>query len=359
MSLPVVMPEAITPEWLTAALRGSGALSHASVVGIERVRVGTGLVGQSVRFTLTYDRDEPGAPASVVGKFPSPEPVSRATGIAGGIYEREVRFYREVAPTVHIRTPRCHASVFDPATSDFVLLLEDLAPARQGDQIAGCTIAQAELALDELARLHAPRWGEAALSGLEWLPHATPTGLARRGQMYQAVWPRFLETYEGALPPGGVALGERFGRALTRGLDPSGAPPCVTHGDYRIDNMMFGTEAGGYPLAVVDWQTVGISAGAFDAAYLLGAGPLVAERRRDEERLVRRYHDALRDGGVTGYGWDALWRDYRRGSLHGLVMTVVSSMIVDTDARGVAMFSAMAERHFTHALDLEADEFLS
>jgi hypothetical protein len=39
-------------------------------------------------------------------------------------------------------------------------------------------------------------------------------------------------------------------------------------------------------------------------------------------------------------------------------MTVVSSMIVDTDERGVAMFSTMAERHFTHALDLDADEFL-
>jgi hypothetical protein len=359
MTLPIVAPDAITPAWLTQALRAAGVISGASVTAITRQRVGTGLVGQNVRFTLTYDRDEPDAPASVVGKFPSTEPMSRATAVGGGIYERETRFYREVAPTVRIRTPRCFAALFDPASSDFVLLMEDLAPARQGDQIAGCTIAQSELALVELAGLHAPRWGEVALSGLDWLPRATPESLRRREALYRLVWPRFLETYAGALPPGGVALGERFGRALARGLDPGEAAPSVTHGDYRIDNMMFGTEAGGYPVAVVDWQTVGIGVGAWDAAYFLGAGPLIDDRRAHEERLVRRYHDALLEGGVTGYAWDTCWRDYRQGTLHGLIMTVVSSMIVDTDARGVAMFSAMAERHFTHALDLDADEFLA
>jgi hypothetical protein len=359
MSVPVVAADAITPAWLTEALRGSGAISRASVAGVERMRVGTGLVGQCIRFTLTYYHDEPDAPASVVGTFPSPEPVSRATGVAGGIYEREVRFYREVAPTVRIRTPRPFAAMFDPTTSDFVLLLEDLAPARQGDQIAGCSVAEAERALVDLAGLHAPRWGEPALSGLDWLPRATQESLKRREATYRAVWPRFLETYAGALPPGGVELGERIGRALSRGLDPGDATRCVTHGDYRIDNMMFGTEEGGYPLAVVDWQTVGIGVGAWDAAYFLGAGPLIEDRRAHEERLLRRYYDALLDEVVTGYAWDTCWRDYRRGSLHGLVMTVVSSMIVDTDARGVAMFSTMAERHFIHALDLNADEFLS
>jgi hypothetical protein len=277
--------------------------------------------------------------------------------VNGGIYEREVRFYREVAPTVRIRTPRCHVASFDSDTHDFVLLFEDLAPARQGDQITGCSIAQVELALDELAGLHAPRWGEKALAGLDWLPRATPAGLRGRQMLYNRVWPAWLEIYERALPPGGAELGERFGRALARAVDPSESPPCVVHGDYRVDNMMFGTAEGGYPLAVVDWQTVAIGAGASDAAYMLGAGPLPEQRREHEEGLVRRYHAALLEGGVRGYTWDQCWRDYRRGTTHGLVMTVVSSMIVQTDARGVAMFSAMAERHFQHALDLDATEF--
>ena len=41
-----------------------------------------------------------------------------------------------------------------PGRAEGVLVLEDLAPAEQGDQIAGCTVGQAELAVDEAARLH-------------------------------------------------------------------------------------------------------------------------------------------------------------------------------------------------------------
>lgn len=351
-------PEAVTAAWLTEALRDSGALQETAVVGVQRQRVGTGLVGQSVRFTLAYDREEPAAPASVVGKFPSPEPVSRQTGIAGGIYEREVRFYREIAGTVAIRTPRCHAAAFDPATGNFVILLEDLAPARQGDQIRGCTVAEAELAMVALAGLHAPHWGRAASGDFAWLPRPSAAGGGQRAVLYEMVWPRFLENYRDALPPGGIELGERFGRSLASWMEPGSAALTVTHGDYRIDNMMFATPAGGYPLAVVDWQTVAWGIGAWDAAYCLGAGPPVEARREHERALLRRYHDALVAGGVRDYTREQCWQDYRRGSLHGLIMTVVSSMIVDTDARGIAMFAAMAERHFTHALDLDAAALL-
>ena len=80
-------------------------------------------------------------------------------------YEREVRFYKEIAPTVGIRTPRCYHADWDRDSGLFVLLLEDLAPAQQGDQIDGCTLEQAALALDELAKLHAPRWADPTARG--------------------------------------------------------------------------------------------------------------------------------------------------------------------------------------------------
>ena len=73
---------------------------------------------------------------------------------------------------------------------------------------------------------------------------------------------------------------------------------------------------------------------------------------------MRRYHDALVERGVTGYGWDACWDDYRRFSLSGLQMAVIASMIVRVDERGDAMFLAMAERHTAQALDLGADRLL-
>ena len=138
----------ITDEWMSQALGVDVAI-------VEEQRVGTGQVGMCVRYRLEGSED---APARVVAKLPSDDDVSRATGMAMRNYEREVRFYNEIAPTVGIRTPRCYHADWDQASGLFVLLLEDLAPAQQGDQIEGCTLEEAALALDELAKLHAPRW---------------------------------------------------------------------------------------------------------------------------------------------------------------------------------------------------------
>jgi hypothetical protein len=49
-------------------------------------------------------------------------------------YEREVQFYRSVAATVGIRIPRGYVAEFDPGTYWFVLVMEDLAPAVDGNR---------------------------------------------------------------------------------------------------------------------------------------------------------------------------------------------------------------------------------
>ena len=62
----------------------------------------------------------------MVGKFPSSGEQSRATGVALGNYLREVRFYQQLAPTALIHTPRCYFTEVDEATSDFVLIMEEV-----------------------------------------------------------------------------------------------------------------------------------------------------------------------------------------------------------------------------------------
>jgi hypothetical protein len=53
-----------------------------------------------VRYALRYDRPYehtgPRAPATVVGKFSSPDAASAAAGVATLTYETEVAFYREL-----------------------------------------------------------------------------------------------------------------------------------------------------------------------------------------------------------------------------------------------------------------------
>jgi aminoglycoside phosphotransferase (APT) family kinase protein len=131
----------------------------------------------------------------------------------------------------------------------------------------------------------------------------------------------------------------------------------VAHGDYRLDNLLFGTRAGGSPVAVVDWQTVAHGPGIADLSYFLGAGLLPAARQTHEHDLVRSYHAGLDAGGVS-IDWDDCWRDYRRHTFAGLVMAVAASMLVEQTDRGDDMFMAMANRHGRHALDLEAEALL-
>ena len=124
----------------------------------------------------------------MIAKLPSPDPTSRATGIGLRNYEREVCFYLEIAPTVDIRVARCYHAEWDAGTGDFVLLMEDLAPAEQGNQISGCDSDQARIAVLELAKLHGPRWGDPALDDIEWLSRRT----AADSQQLAMLWAMFL-----------------------------------------------------------------------------------------------------------------------------------------------------------------------
>jgi hypothetical protein len=357
--LPLISdPQAVTPEWLTAVLRRGGVDHGARILGFEREVVGTGQMGRNVRFDLRWDDAAAELPPTVVCKFPSDNPTSRATGAAQGAYAKEIRFYQELADTVDIRTPRCFLAEIADNGGDFIMVMEDLAPALQGDQLAGCTPDQAALALEEAAKLHAPRWGDLSLHALTFVSHPGLEGALLLEAFYGSVFPGFVARYSARLPADALGVAERLGRSLAHWSRGAAGPLTVTHGDYRLDNMLFGSDAGGYPLAVVDWQTVAHGYALADAAYFMGAGLLTEDRRKHEADLIRAYWDQLRARGVEGYAWDDCWRDYRRFTFGGVIMAVVASMIVEQTDRGDDMFMAMATRHATHALDLDAEEFL-
>src|SRR5262249_33612447 len=130
-------PESLTPEWLTAALAAGGHPGEARVVAAEATPVGTGPMCDSGRAAPPYDRATE-APLTLVARRPAADPTSGATALGMRSYEKEVRFYQELAPTLAVRTPRVLHADIDVATAGFVLLMEDMAPATAGDQLAGC-----------------------------------------------------------------------------------------------------------------------------------------------------------------------------------------------------------------------------
>jgi hypothetical protein len=351
----VADPVAVTPAWITDVLRRAG--HDVTVTDVVATPVGTGQMAHNERFTLTYEGDPGDAPRTVVGKFPSPDPTSRASG-ATGAYATEVRFYRELAPTVAIRTPRCLWGAHDD-TGDFVLILEDLAPAAQGDQIAGCSLAQAEAAVHNLAGLHGPRWNDPALRELDWVVGGTGEGRsAGLAQYMELATAPFVDRYRDRLTPEDADLLQRFAPVAGAWSTGRMAPFAPVHGDYRLDNLLFATAAGGDPVATVDWQTLSIGLPLHDLAFFLGNSLHPEQRRAHERDLVERYHAALGHHGVHDYRLDACWDDYRYGQFHGLVITILGSMAVVQTDRGDDMFMAMAARHCAAIRDLEAEALL-
>jgi hypothetical protein len=246
----------------------------------------------------------------------------------------------------------------DVETASFVLLLEDMAPAEQGDQLRGCSRDMAKVAVDELVRLHAPRWGDPALEALDWLHRDRAAQREFLLVLLPSAWDGFRDRYADHLGDDVLTTGGALFGNLESYLGTDTRPWTVIHGDYRLDNLLFDLTPGGVPLTVVDWQTCTHGPALQDVAYFIGAA-MPADMRRDAETdLVRGYHAGLVAAGVADYGWDRCWRDYRRGSWAGLIMAVAASMLVERTERGDEMFLTMAARHSRHALDLDAIDLL-
>lgn len=352
---PVLKPEEMNEAWFTGLLRERG--HDVSVADITRTRIGTGQIGKCIRFDLVYTGAAGNAPASLVGKFPSDELLSRQTGVKLRNYYREVGFYRHLADKIIISVPECYYAAIIDEGPEFVLLLQDMAPAQQGDQLAGCSAEIARAAVLELVGLQAPTWCDESLRQYDWLlPGDDDIDVP---SLYAELLPGFLDRYGEALAADERDIIARVGASGSCPLFvPASTPFCIEHVDYRLDNMLI-REVGGVPrMTVVDWQTLCIGKPMNDVAYFMGAGLLPQVRREVEGAILRDYHAALREAGVEGYGWEQCWTDYRKGSFSGFGVTVVASMIVERTERGDEMFTTMARRHARHAIDLQADEFL-
>lgn len=344
MSVPTD-PAAFTAEWLAAVLRApSGSLK-----GFTARAVGTGQMSKSYRIALDWNGF--GVPASVIAKCPSLDAKTRAIAQALKCYTLELGWYRELAREAQVACPRCLHLESANNDLDFVLLLEDLAPAQQGDQLAGANIKQIETALKQAARLHAPFWGNGRADAFEWLrPNENATGMIR--MLLPALYPQFRERYAQRLSPDILDMGEAFVTRLGGYLTRTPAAITVQHRDFRIDNILFAP--GDERAFIVDWQTLGIGAGASDVAYLIGTS--IADpnlRKREERRLVEFYAQELASLGVTADA-DALWQEYRLYAFSGFLMAVLASMNVERTERGDEMFAVMAERPAWQILALDS-----
>jgi len=345
---PVARPDDLTAGWLTAVL------GHDRVSGFTVARIGTGQMSECYRISLTYARGEWG-PSSVVLKVAASDPVSRQTGQALGLYEREVRFYADLAPRLGGPIAHCYHASHQPETGVFTLLIDDAAPAEVGNELRGAALADAKLALTELGRLHAPLMGGEIPADAQWLHRETPMNQA----LISGLFAGFLDRYGDSITPEQRLVCQRLVDGFDAFLADEAAPDRVrglVHGDYRLDNMLFGRPGSLRDLTVVDWQTVTWGPAMTDVAYFLGCALQVEDRRGHYDELLGVYHQGL--GANPPITLDQVREGVRRQSFFGVMMSIVSSMLVERTERGDQMFLTMLDRHSSHVLDTDALDVL-
>jgi hypothetical protein len=324
--VPDTLEQALSPQWLTVALRPRfpGIEIAAVVPGPVVDRIST-----NARFIVACAGGVPDglSPALCVkGYF---NDIGRAARYVGA---PEAGFYRDLAPETGLRTLHCVYADIDPATRYGVIITEDV--VSQGatflDGSSPYTPDQTARTLDEFARLHAATWSDQRYADAEWLA-------PRLGRVLD-VWGRSttidiiganFHGPNGQRMPDEVRDAQRLVDAyrglieLTAAEMASGAW-CVIHGDAHVGNLFVDAAGVG---SLVDWQLVQRGRWYVDVGYHIASTLTVAERRRTERDLLRHYLDALAAQGVTPPPWDEAWRAIARGMLHSFFLWGISTKV--------------------------------
>jgi aminoglycoside phosphotransferase (APT) family kinase protein len=305
----------ITAAWLEDVLGARAPGAHVRAIEVADAHSGT-----TGRARVLLLHDDPRLPRSVFVKLAPFDTEQRAFVQQQGMGTAEARFYAQIACDVPVRHPRPWYAAHDDAGL-YVMVLEDLqeSGARYPGQRDDDLPAFVERTIEAFAALHAAFWAS---------PRFGPAGdlawLEERTRLYGAAahFVRFAVERLGAnLPDASRRLAEVYiPRAtgvpalLTRGT------PTLVHGDAHLGNLF----ADGTMPGFLDWAMVSAAPGLRDVAYFLGGSVPTVLRRANEGRLLARYCERLREGGVS-LDLETAWEQYRVHLLSAWIAAVVTA----------------------------------
>lgn len=350
----------------------NAVLTSRDIVSFESIRIGTGQIGECHRITLVYSDQTPSKdePATVILKIAARDARSRRSGLSLGLYERETRFYAEMAPSLGGSTSclaTCYYSAFDASTGAFTLLLEDAgSEALVGDDIKGATFEQAEVAMRELGKLHTSLLADPNAGA--WLVREPPISPAFLKDLFAA----FETRYKQGMDPSHFEVCQKlvasFGDYQKVLSEPGVCTMGIAHGDYRMDNMLFAPEATAehegaagstLGLMVIDWQCITLGPVASDIAYFLGCSLKTEDRRQWQDALLQTYcNELVEASGKPIFTVEGCKKDLRLAAFIGVVMGIVSPIMATRTARGDEMFMTMLARHCELVKDLDSLDLL-
>jgi aminoglycoside phosphotransferase (APT) family kinase protein len=228
----------------------------------------------------------------------------------------EAAFYNAVS-SLSIKLPiaTCYSAHHDETSHRCHVLLADLSKSHfQQPLPIPPSNRHCALIVESLAQLHAAWWNSPRL-GIEIGVRLDQEKAAASVRRLTETFPRFVDFLGDALLPQQRAAYERilasdFLQRLTNRLV---ALQDVTliHGDAHTGNLMLPHDLEQGRVLLIDWQLWDLNVAAIDLAFLMALHWSPPRRSLLEQPLLRHYYDHLLAGGVAGYTWDDLWRDYR------------------------------------------------
>ncbi len=360
LPVPITIDD-VEPAWLTAQLRSAGY--SADVASFTPSPIGNGMMASTYRLALQHRGHAEDQPASVTIKLTAPGEVSRRTARRGfgfpgrpGFYGQEVIFYATYAAQVHARVPQPYFAWIADEGDRFVLLLEDIDPARPGNDLDGCTHDEAVAAVRNMAGLHAALWDSPQFAEPGFLQR--PTGAD--GDVYQrfidSSIAHFAEQFGDTDHARHLPMLHEFGSKARAWFLAEGERVGLTHNDFRLDNLLFTGNADG--CVVLDWQTFMVSHIGRDLGLFIGASLPTELRLACGDELLAAYRDELTSHGVTCCSQSDTEHDLRYGSFHGIHNALLLHRAVDMTDRGTQMFDAWLGRACQTVDDLEALDVL-
>ncbi|HEX7852389.1 MAG TPA: oxidoreductase family protein [Sphingobium sp.] len=353
LSFTPVVPEswdAVTPEWMTAAIRSR----HPDAV-VDRVSIVTRDDGTNRRARFALDYAQGTGPATVFVKAHAP--AHRWVHFRNGNLFGESRLFASGTP-IPVDHPMVYLAVPDYPRLDFLLVMEDLNArgADCRDSTRPMNVAQVADAMTGLARLHSHYWGMTATShpALKWvkpwapsqgwqvgLRRRIPIGLSRSGDGLPAaiagmsgdkvvdLWVDYVST----LGSGGQTL---------------------LHGDAHIGNSYV---LPGDKVGFLDWQVVRRGNWSQDVGYFLVGALTVEDRRAHERELLDIYRGALTLPASQAPSADEVWNRYRQSHAYGLAIWLST---LGTDGwQPRAICEALVERYAAAFVDAETTHALA
>jgi hypothetical protein len=344
--------ENLDRDWLDGILRdGGNNQSKVTELQVEPLAL-SGATTDMARLRITY-ADVGAGPESLVAKIRGKKPVQVQMDHAMGLFERERRFYTELADLVPVHTARPYYAGDGDVTP---LLLQDLGGLRMGEQRRGLAIDDAAAMMDSLAAMHAKFWQSSTLSA-DWL--VSPTDGVYCQMICQVVAsgaPAAAERFAGNVSDATLAAmndaAQDWDQVLRRCAE---GPHTLAHNDCRLDNVFFGSSPADHTVRpyLVDWQVPASTRGTQDVANLLAGSMNVDELAEHWERLVLRYHDGLLAGGVRDYSRQQCVEHYRQSVVYPLGQALALLGALDTgDGRNLGEISTL--RCLKHIESLDA-----